>query len=179
MVVEAGAFKQCTSLTRIHIPASMVTHGYVGESPAYPGIFAADDGHLCERDRKDRQVQNSPSAQKAGPAAITPSPAAQVVSPLLRSSPAQRTTINIEEYRVQIGTAYHYKYRRIPEPDRRSAQRTAINIEESRNQISTTFHIQYRSIQTKVNNVAHTTTQNSFRAQRGGSAREGVRANAI
>ncbi|WP_418443831.1 hypothetical protein [Blautia sp.] len=78
-MVEAGAFKQCTSLTRIHIPASMVTHGYVGESPAYPGIFAADDGHLCERDRKDRQVQNSPSAQKAGPAAITPSPAAQVV----------------------------------------------------------------------------------------------------
>ena len=64
-MVEAGAFKQCTSLTRIHIPASMVTHGYVGESPAYPGIFAADDGHLCERDRKDRQVQNSPSAQTA------------------------------------------------------------------------------------------------------------------
>ena len=47
VVVEAGAFEQCTSLTRIHIPASMVTHGYVGESPAYPGIFAADDGHLC------------------------------------------------------------------------------------------------------------------------------------
>ena len=101
-MVEAGAFKQCTSLTRIHIPASMVTHGYVGESPAYPGIFAADDGHLCERDRKDRQVQNSPSAQKAGPAAITPSPAAQVVI----TPPPQ-----------QPGSAYHHKYRRIQEPD--------------------------------------------------------------
>ena len=44
VVVEAGAFKQCTSLTRIHIPASMVTHGYVGESSAYPGIFAGDTG---------------------------------------------------------------------------------------------------------------------------------------
>nr|WP_180211347.1 MULTISPECIES: hypothetical protein [Blautia] len=44
VVVEAGAFKQCTSLTRIHIPASMVTHGYVCESPAYPGIFAGDTG---------------------------------------------------------------------------------------------------------------------------------------
>ncbi|WP_270390680.1 MULTISPECIES: hypothetical protein [Blautia] len=44
MVVEAGAFKQCISLTRIHIPASMVTHGYMGESPAYPGIFAGDTG---------------------------------------------------------------------------------------------------------------------------------------
>ena len=57
-------------------------------------------------------------------------------------------------------------------PETRSAQRTTINIEESRNQIGTTFHSEYRSIQTKVNNVAHTTTQNSFRAQRGGSARE-------
>ena len=95
-MVEAGAFKQCTSLTRIHIPASMVTHGYVGESPAYPGIFAADDGHLCERDRKDRQVQNSPSAQTADPAAITPSPAAQVVITPPPQQPAQRTTINIE-----------------------------------------------------------------------------------
>ena len=104
-MVEAGAFKQCTSLTRIHIPASMVTHGYVGESPAYPGIFAADDGHLCERDRKDRQVQNSPSAQKAGPAAITPSPAAQVVI----TPPPQ-----------QPGSAYHHKYRRIQGPDRPS-----------------------------------------------------------
>lgn len=44
VVVEAGAFKQCISLTRIHIPASMVTHGYMGESPAYPGIFAGDTG---------------------------------------------------------------------------------------------------------------------------------------
>ena len=99
------SFKQCTSLTRIHIPASMVTHGYVGESPAYPGIFAADDGHLCERDRKDRQVQNSPSAQKAGPAAITPSPAAQVVI----TPPPQ-----------QPGSAYHHKYRRIQGADRHS-----------------------------------------------------------
>ena len=31
---------------------------------------------------------------------------------------AQRTTINIEEYRSQIGTAYHHKYRRIQKPDR-------------------------------------------------------------
>ena len=58
----------------------------------------------------------------------------------------------------------------------RSAQRITINIEESRNEISTAFHSEYRSIQTKVNNAAHTTTQNSFRAQRGGSAREGLRA---
>ena len=64
----------------------------------------------------------------------------------------------------------------IQNPGTRSAQYTTINIEESRNQIGTTFHSEYRSIQTKVNNVAHTTTQNSFRAQRGGSAREGVRA---
>ncbi len=42
VMVEAGAFRQCTSLTSIHIPASMVTHDYVGESPAYPGIFAED-----------------------------------------------------------------------------------------------------------------------------------------
>ena len=49
-----------------------------------------------------------------------------------------------------------------------SAQRTTINIEEYRNQIGTTFHSEYRSIQTKVNNAAHTTTQNSFRAQEGG-----------
>ena len=34
---------------------------------------------------------------------------------------AQCTIINIEESRSQIGTAYHHKYRRIPEPDRRSA----------------------------------------------------------
>lgn len=44
VVVEAGAFSQCTSLTSIHIPASMVTHEFVGESPAYPGIFAGDAG---------------------------------------------------------------------------------------------------------------------------------------
>ena len=31
---------------------------------------------------------------------------------------AQRTIINIEESRNQIGTAYHHKYRRIQEPDR-------------------------------------------------------------
>ena len=58
----------------------------------------------------------------------------------------------------------------------RSAQRATINIEEYRHQIGTTFHFEYSSIQTKVNNAAHTTTQNSFRAQRGGSAREGLRA---
>ena len=51
-----------------------------------------------------------------------------------------------------------------------SAQRTTINIEEYRNQIGTTFHSEYRSMQTKVNNAAHTTTQNSFRAQEGGGA---------
>ena len=67
----------------------------------------------------------------------------------------------------------------IQNPGTGSAQYTTINIEESRNQIGTTFHSEYRSIQTKVNNAAHTTTHNSFRAQRGGSAREGVRANAI
>ena len=83
---------------------------------------------------------------------------------------AQRITINIEEYRDQIGTAYHHKYRRIQGADRRSAQRTTISTEEYRNQIGTTFHIQYRSIQTKVNNAVHTTTQNSFRAQEGGGA---------
>ena len=53
------------------------------------------------------------------------------------------------------------------------------NTEEYRDQIGTAFHSEYRSIQTKVNNAAHTTTKNSFRAQRGGSAREGVRANVI
>ena len=58
----------------------------------------------------------------------------------------------------------------IQNPGTRSAQYTTINIEESRNQIGTTFHSEYRSIQTKVNNVAHTTTQNSFRAQEGGGA---------
>ena len=75
-----------------------------------------------------------------------------------RTGSAQRTTINIEEYRTG------------------SAQRTTINIEEYRDQIGTAFHSEYRSIQTKVNKAAHTTTKNSFRAQRGGSAREGVRA---
>ena len=44
VVIEAGAFSECTSLTSIHIPASMVTHDYVGESPAYRGIFAGDVG---------------------------------------------------------------------------------------------------------------------------------------
>ena len=71
---------------------------------------------------------------------------------------AQRITINIEESRNEI------------------AQRTTINIEEYRDQIGPAFHSEYRSIQTKVNNAAHTTTKNSFRAQRGGSARDGVRA---
>lgn len=42
VMVEAGAFSQCTSLTSIHIPASMVTHEFLGESPAYRGIFAGD-----------------------------------------------------------------------------------------------------------------------------------------
>ena len=60
---------------------------------------------------------------------------------------AQRTTINIEEYRSQIGTVYHHKYRRIPEPDCRSAQRTIINIEEYRSQIGTAYHHKYRRIQ--------------------------------
>ena len=58
----------------------------------------------------------------------------------------------------------------------RSAQRITINIEEYRNQIGPAFHSEYRSIQTKVNNAAHTTMKNFFRAQRGGSAWEGVRA---
>ena len=83
---------------------------------------------------------------------------------------AQHYIINIEESRSQIGTAYHHKYRRIPEPDRRSAQRTTISTEEYRNQIGTTFHSEYRSIQKKVNNAAHTTTKNYFRAQEGGGA---------
>ncbi len=66
----------------------------------------------------------------------------------------------------QIGTAYHHKYRS------RDQIGTAYHIstEESQNQIGTTFHFEYRSIQTKVNNVAHTTTKNYFRAQEGGGA---------
>ena len=55
------------------------------------------------------------------------------------------------------------------------AQRSTISIEESGNQIGAKFHSEYRSIQIKVNNAAHTTTKNYFRAQWGGSAREGVR----
>ena len=58
----------------------------------------------------------------------------------------------------------------------RSDKHITISTEESRNEVGTAFHSEYRSIQTKVNNAAHTTTKNSFRAQRGGSAREGVRA---
>ena len=58
----------------------------------------------------------------------------------------QRITINIEEYRDQIGPAYHYKYRRIQELDRRSAQHSIINIEESRSQIGTAYHHKYRRI---------------------------------
>ena len=59
------------------------------------------------------------------------------------------------------------------------AERIIFNTEAYSNQIGTAFHIQYRSIQTKVSNYTLATTKNSFRAQRGGSAREGVRANAI
>ena len=58
----------------------------------------------------------------------------------------------------------------------RSDKHITISTEESRNEVGTAFHSEYRSIQTKVNNAAHTTMKNSFRAQWGGSAREGVRA---
>ena len=61
----------------------------------------------------------------------------------------------------------------------KSAQRSTSNTEAYRNQIGTAFHSEYRSIQTKVNTAPHTTTKNSFRAQRGGSAREGVRASEL
>ena len=50
----------------------------------------------------------------------------------------QRSTINTEESRDQIGTASHYKYRRIQEP--RSAQRLTLNTAAYR-QKSTVLHI--------------------------------------
>ena len=76
----------------------------------------------------------------------------------------------------QIGKENHFEYRSIQKIG--SAKSYILNTEEYR-QESTVLHIEdvtlfsvpkYRSIQTKVNNVAHTTTQNSFRAQEGGGA---------
>lgn len=40
MTICAGVFENCTALTSIHIPASVKAHGYIGESPAYHGVFA-------------------------------------------------------------------------------------------------------------------------------------------
>ena len=120
---------------------------------------------------------------------------------------SESCSINIEAYRNQIGTANHIQYRSIQESDRHnvpysiskhtgigSAQRTIFNIEAYRNQIGTTYHIQYRSIQeldrhsasrstsqhtNKSQSVTHRRCNASSRAQRGGSAREGVRASEL
>ena len=73
---------------------------------------------------------------------------------------AKCTTVSTEEYRNEIGPAYHYKYRRIQDrnrpsvpleisknPGSESAQRCTINIKEYRNEIGTAYHYKYRRIQ--------------------------------
>ncbi len=40
LTVCAAAFQGCTALNSVHIPASVQAHPYIGQSPAYNGVFA-------------------------------------------------------------------------------------------------------------------------------------------
>ena len=73
----------------------------------------------------------------------------------------QRSTINTEESRDQIGTASHYKYRRIQEPDRHSVP-LWIPQHTDKSQYRTTYN-----------------NEEFFPCPTGGSAREGVRASEL
>ena len=113
---------------------------------AGPELACGSDSRPC----RNNAVSRSPSSNHPSSAAARPDATfLWLTLPADRKKPEHGTEANIKE------TSKNSEYR---------------------NQIGTTFHSEYRSIQTKVNNAAHTTTQNSFRAQRGGSAREGVRA---
>ena len=132
---------------------------------AGPELASGSDSRPC----RNNAVSRSPSSNHPSSAAARPDATfLWLTLPADRKKPEHGTEANIKETSK--------KHQRIQNTETRSAQRTTISTEEYRNQIGTTFHSEYRSIQIKVNNAARTTTQNSFRAQRGGSAREGVRA---
>lgn len=40
VTICAGVFQGCTALNSVHIPASVKADGFIGESPAYAGVFA-------------------------------------------------------------------------------------------------------------------------------------------
>ncbi|MFR6137981.1 MAG: leucine-rich repeat domain-containing protein [Blautia massiliensis (ex Durand et al. 2017)] len=40
VTICAGVFRGCTALNSVHIPASVKADGFIGESPAYAGVFA-------------------------------------------------------------------------------------------------------------------------------------------
>ena len=92
---------------------------------------------------RNNAVSRSPSSNHPSSAAARPDATfLWLTLPADRKKPEHWTEANIKEtsknpeYRNQIGTAYHHKYRRIPEPDCRSAQHTTISTEESQNQIA-------------------------------------------
>ena len=132
---------------------------------AGPELASGSDSRPC----RNNAVSHSPSSNHPSSAAARPDATfLWLTLPTDRKKTEYGTEANIKETSKKYQR--NIKGSRIQEPDRRSAQRIIINIEEYRNQIGTTFHSEYRIIQTKVNNAAHTTTQNSFRAQEGGGA---------
>ena len=113
-------------------------------------LASGSDSRPC----RNNAVSRSPSSNHPSSAAARPDATfLWLTLPADRKKPEHGTEANIKEtsknseYRNQIGTAYHHKYRRIPEPDRSPAQRITINIEEYRDQIGTAYHHKYRRIQ--------------------------------